>query len=148
MSNATSRPARTFITVLAAFIWLTGCSHATSAKRTVSRSTPAAAATGEASYYASKFDGRPTANGERFDNRKLTAAHRTLPFGTRVRVTNLSNGRSVVVRVNDRGPYARGRVIDLSQAAARRIDMVTAGVARVRIEPLGTAPARSVAAAE
>jgi rare lipoprotein A len=95
------------------------------------------AATGDASYYASKFQGRPTANGERFDNGKLTAAHRTLPFGTRIRVTNLYNGRSVTVRVNDRGPFVKGRVIDLSQAAARRIDMVRAGVVQVRLEPVG-----------
>ena len=112
---------------------------------------PARATTGQASYYADKFQGRPTANGERFDNGKLTAAHRTLPFGTKVRVTNLNNGRSVVVRVNDRGPFVRGRIIDLSQAAARRIDMVRAGVVPVRVEPVGAAgaaPGRALSRAE
>lgn len=93
----------------------------------------AAAATGEASVYARKFDGRRTANGERFDPGKLTAAHETLPFGTRVRVRNLANGRSVVVRVNDRGRLAPGRIIDLSRAAARAIGMDPRGVARVEV---------------
>jgi rare lipoprotein A len=76
---------------------------------------------GMASYYADALQGRRTASGELFDMHALTAAHRTLPFGTRVEVTNLENGRSVVVRINDRGPYAEGRVIDLSQAAAREL---------------------------
>jgi rare lipoprotein A len=93
---------------------------------------------GEASYYADRFNGRTTANGETFDINQLTAAHRTLPFGTRVRVTNLKNQKSVVVRINDRGPYAKGRVIDLSPAAARRIDMIGMGVAPVRLEVLET----------
>jgi rare lipoprotein A len=92
--------------------------------------------TGEASHYADKFHGRRTASGERYSHRELTAAHRTLPFGTLVRVTNLDNGRSTVVRVNDRGPWKRGRIIDLSRAAARKLDMLRAGVARVRIEVL------------
>jgi rare lipoprotein A len=70
-----------------------------------------------ASYYANKFNGKRTANGERFDNNKLTAAHRKLPFGTKVRVTNLRNGKSVIVKINDRGPYSRGREIDLSSRA-------------------------------
>jgi rare lipoprotein A len=91
-----------------------------------------------ASYYADKYQGRKTANGEIFDTRKLTAAHKTLPFGTRVRVTNLGNGKSVVVRVNDRGPFVAGRVIDLSPAAARKLDMIRAGVTRVKLEVLGT----------
>lgn len=89
---------------------------------------------GVASYYADKYNGRPTASGETFDNGKLTAAHRTLPFGTTVRVTNLDNGRSVVVRVNDRGPFVKGRIIDLSRAAAKRLDMINAGLARVKVE--------------
>lgn len=82
---------------------------------------------GNASYYGARFAGRRTANGEIFNPRKLTAAHRTLPFGSKVRVTNRRNGRSVVVRINDRGPFARGRVIDLSKAAAQRIGLVRAG---------------------
>lgn len=90
--------------------------------------------TGEASYYGKEAHGKMTASGERFDMRALTAAHPTLPFGTRVRVTNLSNGRSVVVRINDRGPFAKGRIIDLSYAAAREIKMIDAGVARVEVE--------------
>src|SRR3954471_22517290 len=88
---------------------------------------------GRASYYADKFQGRRTANGEIFRQRKRTAAHRTLPFGTKVTVKNLSNGRKVKVRINDRGPFVKGRMIDLSKKAARRIGMVDAGVANVEI---------------
>lgn len=86
---------------------------------------------GRASWYG---EPQMTASGERFDKRALTAAHRTLPFGTRVRVTNTRNGRSVVVRINDRGPYSRGRIIDLSEEAARRIGMIEAGVVPVVLE--------------
>ncbi len=92
--------------------------------------------TGMASFYGREFEHRRTANGERFDPSQLTAAHRTLPFGTRVRVTNLDNGQRVVVRINDRGPYARGRVLDLSRAAARKLGFVQDGVAHVRLEVL------------
>jgi rare lipoprotein A len=99
---------------------------------------------GLASYYADKYQGRKTANGEIFDTAKLTAAHKTLPFGTRVRVTNLDNGRSVDVRINDRGPYVAGRVIDLSPAAARKLDMLRAGVVRVKLDILGTSPVASI----
>jgi len=94
------------------------------------------ARTGEASYYADRFVGRKTASGQRYSHRKLTAAHRTLPFGSLLRVTHLGNGRSVLVVVNDRGPWKRGRIIDLSRAAAAKLDMIRAGVARVRIEVL------------
>jgi rare lipoprotein A len=90
--------------------------------------------TGMASYYARKFNGRVTANGERYDPGKMTAAHPTLPFGTFVRVTNLANAKKVTVRVNDRGPFIKGRVIDLSRAAAEKIDMLEAGVVKVKIE--------------
>lgn len=93
-----------------------------------------ATATGMASYYADKFDGRTTANGETFDNDAYTAAHRTLPFGTRVRVTRTDTGDQVTVRINDRGPFVGGRIIDLSQRAARDIDMLADGLAEVRIE--------------
>ena len=93
---------------------------------------------GIASYYADKYQGRKTANGETFDSAKLTAAHRTLPFGTRVRVTNLVNGKSVDVRINDRGPFVAGRVIDLSPAAARKLDMIRAGIVRVKLDILGS----------
>ncbi|HKQ57539.1 MAG TPA: septal ring lytic transglycosylase RlpA family protein [Candidatus Eisenbacteria bacterium] len=93
---------------------------------------------GIASYYAGKHHGRRTASGERFDMQELTAAHRTLPFGTRVRVTNLANGRRTVVRINDRGPYRKGRIIDLSYAAARELQMRARGVTRVRLEIVGS----------
>ena len=91
---------------------------------------------GEASYYADAFHGRTTASGERFDMHELTAAHRKLAFGTQVRVRNLDNGRAVVVRINDRGPYYGERVIDLSYGAARELHMVDAGVVPVDIEIL------------
>ena len=91
---------------------------------------------GIASYYADQFHGRRTANGEIFDMHALTAAHRTLPFNTRVRVTNLDNGRAVVVRINDRGPFVKGRIIDLSYEAARVVGMIGPGTARVRLEVL------------
>ena len=90
-------------------------------------------ATGMASYYSREIAGNRTANGERCDPNDLTAAHRTLPFGSKVRVTNLSNGQSVVVRINDRGPFGRGRVIDISHAAAKEIGMHRSGTARVRL---------------
>lgn len=89
---------------------------------------------GMASYYGNEFHGRKTANGERFDQGKLTAAHRTMPFGTRVRVTNTQNGRSVVVRVNDRGPFVKGRIIDLSSSAFKSIASINAGVVPVRVQ--------------
>ena len=90
--------------------------------------------TGQATYYADKFRGRRTANGERYRPSRLTAAHRALPFGSRVRVTNQNNGRSVTVRINDRGPYVGGRIIDLSSKAARRLRMKRAGVVPVTLE--------------
>ncbi|RKZ28309.1 septal ring lytic transglycosylase RlpA family lipoprotein [bacterium] len=89
---------------------------------------------GLASYYADEFHGHPTASGEIFDMNGLTAAHRTLPLGTRIRVTNLENGKEVIVTVNDRGPYVKGRILDLSKGAAEKIDMLTSGTAIVRIE--------------
>jgi rare lipoprotein A len=93
-------------------------------------------ATGMASWYGPGFNGRQSASGEIFNQNALTAAHRTLPFGTKVKVTNVHNGRSVVVRINDRGPFSRGRVIDLSKAAAGAIGLVRSGVAPVRLEVL------------
>lgn len=91
---------------------------------------------GEASWYGRRHQGLRTASGERYDRFAMTAAHPDLSFGTRVRVKNLENGKSVVVRINDRGPFVRGRIIDLSYAAARTLGMTADGVARVRIEPL------------
>ncbi|WP_343225468.1 septal ring lytic transglycosylase RlpA family protein [Paraburkholderia sp. C35] len=90
--------------------------------------------TGHASWYAHKFQGRRTASGERFDSKALTAAHRTLPFGTYVRVTSLATSRSVVVRINDRGPFVKGRIIDLSYAAASELGLTRAPSMNVQIE--------------
>jgi rare lipoprotein A len=89
---------------------------------------------GIASWYGDQWQGRITASGQRFDDRQLTAAHRSLPLNSRVRVTNLRTGRSVEVTITDRGPYARGRVIDLSQAAAKQLGIVKKGLAPVKIE--------------
>ena len=94
------------------------------------------AASGSASYYGKRFHGRRTANGESFNMNSMTAAHKTLPFGTKVRVTNRRNGKSVVVRINDRGPWSDGRVIDLSRAAAEDLDMIDRGVVSVTLEVL------------
>ena len=96
--------------------------------------SPGHVQTGKASYYAKRFQSRKTASGELYDRAKLTAAHRTLPFGTRVRVTNLANARSVIVIVNDRGPFAKRRVIDLSGAAFASIAALDAGVVDVKLE--------------
>lgn len=90
--------------------------------------------TGKASFYADKFEGRPTASGEKYKHNKLTAAHKTLPFGTKVKVTNLSNNLTVEVVVNDRGPYVDGRIIDLSKSAAEKLDFVNQGLAEVSVE--------------
>ena len=117
---------------------MSGCAtsrhNAPSAPPTISSAdTPTV---GIASFYANKYHGRKTASGEIYDKNKMTAAHRTLPFGVTVRVTELSNNRSVVVRINDRGPFARGRIIDLSLAAAKQLGIVQSGQARVRVEVL------------
>ena len=92
---------------------------------------------GKASWYGPKFHGRRTANGEIFNSNALTAAHRHLPFGTKVRVTNVRNGRSVIVRINDRGPFIKGRIIDVSAGAARKLNMIGSGIATVQLEILG-----------
>jgi peptidoglycan lytic transglycosylase len=91
---------------------------------------------GLASYYSQRLAGRKTASGERYDPNRLTAAHRTLPFGTMVEVRR-EDGRSVVVRINDRGPFGRGRVIDLSRRAAEALGMIRAGVVKVQLRPIG-----------
>lgn len=95
-------------------------------------------AEGYASWYGGALRGHLTANGERFNPSALTAAHRTLPFGTCLHVENVENGRSVNVRVNDRGPYVNGRIVDVSEAAARRLDMLHEGVGRVRLFRCGS----------
>lgn len=93
---------------------------------------------GVASFYGDEFAGRRTASGERYNPERLTAAHRSLPFGTRLRVVNLENGRSVVVRVNDRGPVRKDRILDVSSRAARKLGFSRAGLARVKLVPLGS----------
>lgn len=101
---------------------------------------------GVASYYADYFHGRRTASGERYDRNLLTAAHRTLPFGTKLEVTNLKSEKTVYVTVTDRGPYGCGRIIDLSYAAAERLDLVRSGLARVRITQVDSIPPDTIAA--
>ncbi|MEN8123945.1 MAG: septal ring lytic transglycosylase RlpA family protein [Bacteroidota bacterium] len=91
---------------------------------------------GLTSYYNDKFDGRPTASGMTYDKTKMTAAHRTLPFNTKIKVTNLINNKSIVVIVNDRGPFIKGRILDLSKAAAIKLDFINEGVAKVMLEVL------------
>ncbi len=115
-------------TLLIGLILLSACSKKISPSKSNGRSD-----TGYASYYGDEFNGRKTANGEIFRQSNLTAAHKKLAFGTKVKVTNLSNNKSVTVRINDRGPFVAGRIIDLSKSAAKKIDMVGAGVAKVKI---------------
>jgi rare lipoprotein A len=97
---------------------------------------------GQGSYYADKFAGRPTASGTPYRPGKLTAAHNTLPFGTKIKVTNTKTGRSVKVTVNDRGPHVKGRIVDLSKKAAKKIGLVDAGVAPVQLKVVKAVPAR------
>jgi len=99
--------------------------------------------TGKASFYADKFEGHLTANGEKYRHSKLTAAHKSLPFGTRVRVTNLANQLTVEVVVNDRGPYADGRIIDLSKSAAEKLNFVNQGLTDVKIEVIDAGDGKS-----
>ena len=101
------------------------------------RAQPGYDVVGIASWYGPGFHGKTTANGERYDMHGLTAAHKTLPFGTKVRVTNLANDRSLVVRINDRGPFVKGRIIDLSKRAAERLGFIRAGKAKVRVQIVG-----------
>src|SRR5262245_25839017 len=112
---------------LLTFIVLVTCACATRSRQVL---------TGDASWYGPSFHGKTTANGERYNMLGLTAAHRTLPFGTFVRVTNTVNNRSLIVRINDRGPFIAGRIIDLSYTAAKALDIPTAGVMKVQLEVL------------
>lgn len=96
--------------------------------------TVAQVQTGKASFYADKFEGTPTASGQKYTHNKLTAAHKTLPFGTRVKVTNLANNESVEVVINDRGPYVENRILDLSKSAAEKLGFVNQGLADIRLE--------------
>lgn len=114
---------------LALFSFLAGCASQAIDPRGYNE-------TGTASYYGSRHHGKRTASGEPFNQHGLTAAHRSLAFGSRVLVTNLANDRSVVVRINDRGPHTRSRLIDLSRAAAEKIGMLRSGTARVRVQGL------------
>ncbi len=131
-----------FVVLLCLFLASCAVRPATDKKKQPSTSTPRPHAptgkvkteTGVASYYHDKFAGRPTANGEKYQPQQLTAAHKKLPFGTQVKVTNLSNGKSVVVRINDRGPHTKGRVLDLSKKAAQNLDMIRSGTAKVKLE--------------
>ena len=120
------------ITILMLGIFL-GAPSLLSAKERPSHTKPII---GIASFYATKFNGRRTASGEKFNNSDLTAAHLSLPFGSLVRVANVRNGKTVVVRINDRGPHVKGRIIDLSKAAAKKIGIGRAGTARVKLEVL------------
>jgi rare lipoprotein A len=125
-------------------ILLAGCAHKKHARPTPRPPAPSAAPqlgqteTGMASWYGHPYHGRRAANGEIYDMEKLTAAHRTLPFDTWLRVVNLDNSKTVEVRITDRGPFVEGRIIDLSHAAARAIDMIGPGIARVRLEVIRT----------
>ncbi len=116
--------------ILTALMLLTGCSSATTKKGESFK--------GKASWYGKGFQGKLTASGERYDMNKYTAAHKKLAFGTLVRVTNLSNGKSVVVKINDRGPYVRGRVIDLSKKSFSKIASIHSGVIHVKVEVIDT----------
>ena len=107
--------------VISAIVCLTSCA------RKITES-------GKGSFYADKFQGRPTASGARFDQHKMTAAHKTLPFGTKVKVVNLANGRAVNVTINDRGPFVAGRIIDVSKKAADKLGITQTGVANVQIK--------------
>ncbi|MBI5281774.1 MAG: septal ring lytic transglycosylase RlpA family protein [Candidatus Solibacter usitatus] len=125
-------------------LFLAACSRRQPAPRTPSAPSPGWVETGVASWYGDPYHGRSTANGETYDMELLTAAHRTLPFGAVLRVTCLSNRKSVTVRVNDRGPFVDGRIIDLSRAAAREIDLIRPGTAKVRLDLLSYSKARPV----
>ena len=138
---------RTLIVLVAAVVALAGCAHKKRARVTPPGPSrrpvvvqPGDTEEGLASWYGHPYHGRAAADGEIYDMEKMTAAHRTLPFHTWVRVYDLDNNRSVEVRITDRGPFVAGRIIDLSHAAARELSMIGPGVARVRIEVIGTPP--------
>lgn len=117
--------------VLAMLVLLSSC-----APYQARKTTPRYHAVGMASWYGPGFHGRKTSSGESYNQRDMTAAHRTLPFGSTIKVTNIDNGKACVVRINDRGPFIRGRIIDLSKAAAAEIDMIGTGTARVELASL------------
>jgi rare lipoprotein A len=128
-----------FVLILSVFI-LSVSAQQDSTKSTKKSSVKSKIQYGLASFYSNKFNGRKTANGEIFSNQKLTAAHNTLPLGTYVRVTNLRNKRSVVVKINDRLHHKNKRIIDLSRAAATKLGFIKSGLTRVKLEVLGKNP--------
>ena len=131
---------RAFVFSLA-LVWLAGCSYVPDSPSSVS--VPSSSLRGNASWYGRPFHGRKTANGETYNMYAFTAAHRTLPFGSWVRVQRLDNGNTVDVRINDRGPFVNGRIIDLSRRAAGRLGILSKGVTRVRLIPLRVPPAKT-----
>jgi rare lipoprotein A len=136
-------PARAISVALAALLLVAGCGGTRREPDVPADRKPLRVERGKASYYGSRHHGGPTASGERYDKRAFTAAHRKLRFNAVVRVTNRRNGKAVVVRINDRGPFGnRSRVIDLSEAAARKLDMLRSGVVPVTIEVLEEPPPR------
>jgi rare lipoprotein A len=126
---------------IALCIFISACSKRRHTPRVPTPPAVGAVETGIASWYGHPYHGRRAANGEVYDMEQMTAAHRTLPFGTRLRVTNQANSKSVEVRINDRGPFVGGRIIDLSRAAAVQIEMIGPGTAKVRVVVLGYGPA-------
>lgn len=122
------------VLVLLVMVSISGCSVGLGRQADYHRMPGIASQTGIASYYHCSLHGRKTANGERYDRHGLTAAHRNYPFGTLVRVTNLSNGNKLVLRVNDRGPFKNGRIIDVSRRAARELGFERQGITRVAVE--------------
>jgi rare lipoprotein A len=147
-------PSKTLLLAIAGIILLTGCHRKRAAQATLppppppapapAPATPESGETGLASWYGHPYHGRASASGEIYDMEQMTAAHRTLPFGTLVRVHDLDNEKSVDVRINDRGPFVDGRIIDLSHAAAQAIEMIGPGTAHVRLE-IVSAPAAAQA---
>jgi len=133
----TPAPAR--LMLIPVLLLVTGCSSWVSSSSRVEAlydSKPISVETGKASFYGGRWIGRLTANGEHYRAEDCTAAHKKLPFNTRVRVTNLRNNKSVIVRINNRGPYVKGRILDLSVVAAKKIEMVSDGIVPVRAEVL------------
>ncbi|HEY3442443.1 MAG TPA: septal ring lytic transglycosylase RlpA family protein [Paludibaculum sp.] len=127
-------PRRAVFAILCAVLVWSGCGRKKSAARPPAAPAPGWSEEGIASWYGDPYHGRQAANGEIYDMEQMTAAHRTLPFGAMVKVTNHTNGKKVEVRITDRGPFIEGRIIDLSRAAARAIDLIRPGTAPVRIE--------------
>ena len=124
---------RKWLLFILAIAFLCSCHRKTIPESSLSGSGKLRTETGYASYYSDKMNGHQTASGDVFNNSKYTAAHKKLPFGTMVKVTNLDNGKSVIVRINDRGPFVAGRIIDMSKAAAAAIGMLNAGIAKVSV---------------